>query len=122
MTQKTTRLNQADLRQFTGTEHWYRHALMRSILFTDGAKYVADTAGAYWLLDEIAFAQTEQHIAAEKFQLWKLKVHPDQTAILTCENGNCDVVLTRPIGYTNFPLEEISFYFIDNVILLPSEY
>ena len=43
-------LNNADLSQFTGSENWYRHGLVRNVLFTDGAKYVADTAGAYWLL------------------------------------------------------------------------
>jgi hypothetical protein len=32
------------LSQFTGSEHWYRHGLARDILFTDGAKYVADQA------------------------------------------------------------------------------
>jgi hypothetical protein len=48
----TTSLNLADLAQFTGSEHWYRHGMVRSVLFTDGAKYVADIAGAYWLLDE----------------------------------------------------------------------
>lgn len=122
MTQQQPSLTESDLRQFSGTEHWYRHALMRSILFTDGAKYVADTVSAYWLLDEIAFAQADKRIAAELFQLWKLKVHANQTATLTCENGNCDVILTKHIGYTDFPLEKISFYFTDNVILLPSEY
>ena len=50
----TTRLRKADLMQFTGTKQWYRHALNRKVLFTDGAKYVADTACAYWLHDEIA--------------------------------------------------------------------
>src|SRR5882757_828930 len=55
-----------ELAQFTGTEHWYRHALNRNVLFTDGAKYVADQAGAYWLLDEIALIQHyDKHIAAE---------------------------------------------------------
>jgi hypothetical protein len=44
------------LSQFSGTENWYRHWTGR-ILFTDGAKYVADAAGAHWLLDEIALAQ-----------------------------------------------------------------
>ena len=45
------------MRQFTGSEHWYRHALNRKIVFTDGAKHVADHGGAYWLLDEIALIQ-----------------------------------------------------------------
>ena len=49
----TATLSEVQLRQFTGSENWYRHGINRNILFTDGAKYVADTAGAYWLLDEI---------------------------------------------------------------------
>ena len=53
----TKTLNKADLAQFTGSENWYRHAINRAVLFTDGAKYVADQAGAYWLLDEIAIIQ-----------------------------------------------------------------
>ena len=42
--------------QFYGSEHWYRHGLVRTILYTDGVMYVADAAGAYWLIDEIALA------------------------------------------------------------------
>ena len=69
------------LNQFTGSEHWYRHGLVRSIVFTDGAKYIADAAGAYWLLDEIALAQRfVKAVAAEEFQVWKLAVNADQTA------------------------------------------
>lgn len=51
---KSTKLTEADLKHFTGSEHWYRHALNRKVLFTDGAKYVADKGGAYWLIDTIA--------------------------------------------------------------------
>jgi hypothetical protein len=49
-------------------------------------------------------------------------MHPDHTATLTCEDGNGNVVFPKAIPYTDFPLEEITFYFTDNVILLPSEY
>ncbi len=122
MTQNTPRLTEAELRQFSGTETWYRHSFKNTILYTDGVKYVADSAGAYWLIDEITFAKMEQKIAAQPFQLWKLKVKPDQTATLTCEDGNCNTIYTKRLSYTDFPLAEISFYFTDNVILLPSEY
>jgi hypothetical protein len=78
----------ADLRQFTGTEHWYRHAMVRSVLFTDGTKYVADMAGAYWLLDEIALAQRfEPAVQGEAFQLWRLAVR-DSAGTLICEDGD----------------------------------
>jgi hypothetical protein len=117
------KLTQAELAQFTGSENWYRHALVRSILFTDGAKYLADRAGAYWLLDEIALAQRyEKSVAAEEFQLWKLSVQPDHTAVLACEDGNGDVVLRKDLPFTDFPLDEIKLYCANNTILLPSEY
>ena len=59
------------------------------MLFTDGAKHVADEGSAYWLLDIIAIAQRYQpRIAGEEFQVWKLAVRPDRSATLTCEDGN----------------------------------
>jgi hypothetical protein len=120
----TKTLTADDLRQFTGSENWYRHGLVPNVLFTDGAKYVADAGGAYWLLDEIALAQRyEKAIAAEEFQLWKLAVNLDQhTGILTCDDGNGNIVFSKRIPFTDFPLEEISLYFCNNTILLPSEY
>ena len=35
-------LSEAQFQRFTGSENWYRHAIDLSILYTDGAKYVAD--------------------------------------------------------------------------------
>ena len=63
--------------------------------------------GAFWLLDEIALAQRGQkRVAVEEFQIWKLTVKPDRTAILACEDGNgrttCQVSADRqrepPLG------------------------
>lgn len=91
--------------------------------FTDGVKYVADTAGAYWLIDEIAIIQPyEGAVAAEGFQVWKLKARPDHTATLSCEDGNMNTVYSKEIEFTDFPLDEIIFWFTSNVIMLPSEY
>jgi hypothetical protein len=56
------------------------------------------------------------------FQLCKLAVKPDQTALLVCEDGNGKVIYRKKLTITDFPLPEITLYFTDNVILLPSEY
>ncbi len=120
MTQKT--LTKAELNQFTGTEQWYRHSIARNVLYTDGAKHVAESAGAYWLLDEIAFAQSIRAVTAEGFQVWKLKVSPNHSATLACEDGNSNIVFSKRIEFTDFPLDEIAFYFTDHVLMLPSEY
>jgi hypothetical protein len=119
----TKALSEADLAQFTGTEQWYRHGMVRDVLFTDGVKYVAETGGAYWLIDEIAFAQRGvKRVAAEEFQHWKLTVSAGRTAILTCDDGNGHIVFTKRIEYTDFPLDEVRFYVANKTILLPSEY
>jgi hypothetical protein len=119
----TKTLTKSDLAQFTGSENWYRHGMVRDVLYTDGVQYVAETAGAYWLIDEIAFAQRgNKRVAAEEFQSWKLKVNPDHSARLTCEDGNGNVVFSKIIPYSDFPLEEITLYFTNKTILLPSEY
>jgi hypothetical protein len=119
----TKTLTRSDLIQFTGTEHLYRHPMVPGVVYTDGVKHVAETGGAYWLIDEIAFTQHgNKRLAAEEFQLWKLKVNPDHTATLTCEDGNGGAVFGKAIEYTDFPLEEITLYFTDKTILLPSEY
>jgi uncharacterized protein DUF6876 len=116
-------LTAEDLRQFTGSEHWYRHGIVREILFTDGVKYVADSGGAYWLLDEIALAQRfEARVSGQAFQLWTLTVKSDRTAMLTCEDGNGVPVYSKAIPFTDFPMVEIKFYVTDSTILLPSEY
>ncbi|MBF0562021.1 MAG: hypothetical protein HQL37_08365 [Alphaproteobacteria bacterium] len=118
----TAKLTKATLHQFTGSENWYRHGLVRHVLFTDGAKYVADQGGAYWLLDEIAFAQRRKRVLVEEFQVWKLTVKADSTARLVCEDGNGNRVYSKKITYTDFPTEGVELYYTNNTILLPSEY
>ena len=121
MTTKTLRAS--DLAHFTGSENWYRHAINRNVLYTDGAQHVAEHGGAYWLLDAIAICQRyEKRVSAEPFQVWKLTVRPDRTASLVCDDGNDNIVYTQHIEFTDFPLDEITLYFANNVIHLPSEY
>jgi hypothetical protein len=121
MTTKT--LSKSELAKFTGSDNWYRHTINRNVHYTDGAQHVAEHGGAYWLLDEIAIIQPyNKRVAAEEFQVWKLTVHPDRSATLTCEDGNDNIVFTKKIEYTDFPLDEITLYFANNVIHLPSEY
>ena len=116
-------LTKKELAQFTGTERWYRHGINRKVCFTEGAKYVADRAEAYWLLDEIALIQPfDKRVSAEVFQIWKLTVNADRSGQLVCEDGNNNVVYTKAISLIDFPGEGITLWFTANTILLPSEY
>lgn len=119
----TAKLTKADLDQFSGSETWYRHPINPKVLYTEGAQFVAERGGAYWLLDEIAIIQPyDKAVAAEEFQVWKLEVKPDRSATLTCGDGNGNTVFTKQIEWTDFPLDEITFWFANNTIYLPSEH
>lgn len=113
------------LQQFTGTEKLYRHPLSK-LVYTDGVKYLADAAGAYWLIDAVGSYQTRPELRGERLQMWRLERDGDR-ARLTCsrdiENGRpVDVYVTQDITFTDFPLAGVTLYVADGVLLLPSEY
>lgn len=114
-------IDPATLAQFTGTEHYYR--LSRRCLITDGAKYLADEAGAYWLLDAAASYLLELG-TMDWFVLVRLVVSKS-TAALTLEDGNGAVRASQQIPYTDFPLPEQVLYACWDgehwVLMLPSE-
>ncbi|MBI4977510.1 MAG: hypothetical protein HZC28_08515 [Spirochaetes bacterium] len=106
---------------FQGGEQYYRHWL-RNIVYTEGIKYLADTAGAYWLIDIVASAQSVSQLKGESFQAWTLDVNPDHRAKVYATDGNTTTLYTQEIPYTDFPLDSIKLFLADNVLLLPSEY
>lgn len=120
---------QDNLRQFTGTESYHRWSvLFRNFVLTDGAKYLAEEAGAYWLMD--AVASHYQSYKKEGFVCAKLQ-QLNEGWVLTIDDGNGNILTQQVIGYSDFPIEEISLYVIPQeqkdgsklwVILLPSEY
>jgi len=117
---------ESGLDNFTGSETWYQHGIARYITYSDGIKYLADKAGAHWLIDKIATLQIVPRIKREEFQVWRLKVGDKKTAMLTCTdggNGGPEIEIHREtIEFTDFPLDEITIWFTGNTILLPSEY
>jgi len=118
----TAKLSEVDLRQFTGTEKWYRHSLNRNVLYTDGARFIAEQGGAFWLLDLIALTQRyDKRVRGEPFQVWALSVGPDQSAKITVADGNYKLLSTHKLAYTDFPAAGITLWFSNNVIYLPSE-
>ena len=123
MMQNTDRLSEADLAQFTGSENLYRHGLARSVLYTDGAQFMAEKGGAYWLLDEIAFAQRPgSKVAAEPFQHWKLTVSEGGSARLSCDDGNGNIVHAKRIPFTDFSLPTLSLSVANKTLILPGEH
>jgi hypothetical protein len=112
-----------NLEQFIGTEQWWKHWLP-GLVYTDGVKYLAEQAGAHWLIDVVASYRRK-----EPFQIWELKVCPSPengtsraATVTMIEDTDQPELVRQEIPYTDFPLDYIKLYLIDGVLLLPSEY
>ena len=111
-----------DLSQFYGTEHYYVHSLTGSC-YTDGVKYFADKAQAYWFIDLV---MTEYHemVKKEGFLSITLKVS-DSKAVIDVSDGNDVYAKERHIAFTDCPAGEYQFFFVKgkpNVLMVSSEY
>ena len=130
MTDKNPEDLESDLSQFTGTEHYYPHGLNRKFMHTDGVNYLAENAGAYWLIDLIASHQSSRKVRAESFQLWTLTLtgKKNPMAVAECRaDTNAPVLARQEIEFTDFPLKSVKLYCVDGgdgkvVLMLPSEY
>lgn len=108
-----------ELGQFTGTVNYYRN--FTGLRYTDGIKYLADKAKCYWLIDLVGSYQPR--LRNVPFQLWELKVKDDNSALAKMrEDDGQPVKVTQKIPYTDFPLKDFSFYCVNNVMMLKSEY
>ena len=119
-------ITENDLEQFTGTTQYYENTF--GLRFTDGVKYLADTAGAYWLIDLVESWQTKHIVKVAPFQVWRLQVDLEKhRAVAECwtdtpDDENSQLIAQQKIPYTDFPLAEIELFCIDGVLLLKSEY
>ena len=112
---------QTNLRQFIGTEHYYR--LTSRHLLTDGTQYLAEQAGAVWLMVAVASHLTTR--VTDHFAVVNMNV-TGSSASLTLDDGNGHVFAKQFIEYTDFPLPEMKLYCCHDgetwVIMLTSEY
>lgn len=111
----------ADLKQFSGSEDFYFNLLFRKFKYTEGVQYLAQKAESYWLIDFIFSNQNHPILKTNEFQTWNIKVEKNKAKI-TVEDGNHNKLKSFKIDFTDFPLEEITLWFISDTLMLPSEY
>lgn len=109
----------AELHQFRGDLQRYRHPLNRRLLYTPGVQYLAESAGAYWLIDAVAsWLGTPQYQAAaaadcrvDDLHFWKLTVRANSSATLTARvDSDVPPFLVQEIEFTDFCMESIDLW------------
>ena len=112
-------MQQSELEQFTGTEHYYK--FIDGIKLTDGVMHLANETKCFWFLGIIASYQATDIMKAEGFQVWTLK-KCGGAWLVTCEDGNNNEITRQVIPFSDFPFDSQAIWFINGVMLLPSEY
>ena len=112
------------LPNFYGTENYHRwSAMFPNFVLTDGAKYIAEFCGAYWLMD--AIASHRARYAHETFLAVTLK-RVRSNWVLYITDGDENTLARQFIEFSDFPLDEIKLFIVTQedlwVIMLPSEY
>lgn len=119
-----------DLGHFTGTTQYHRHRILPigpGLLLTDGVHYVAEKAGAYWLMDMVLLGHRTWLLEGDGFVSLTLTVNVDGTASLTVSDGDYNEIDVLSIESTDFPTGELKFFMTpgptgEPVIMLRSEY
>lgn len=88
----------------TVTVHW-----TRALRFTQGAQFLADTCGAWWLIDAIASHQPEIRPADRGFQVWRLAPQGDEWLLDAWTDtpgyAGSKRLAAQAIPYSDFPRE-----------------
>jgi len=114
------------LKEFRGTSKYHRHLFpgKSPLVLTDGCNFIREHCNAYWLFDAILSYQSEKILRNVFFQVWELRqLRNDLSWVLVCrQDSDKKPLITQAIKFSDFPLEEIKIWVIDNVAILPSEY
>lgn len=114
-----------ELKNFYGSEKFYQYSY--GTVLTEGIKYFADRAEAFWLLDDIVLnARCVKELKHEEFivaKTYSAKDFGKTGVIVKYEDGNNNVLIENWYPDSKLPDdEEFIIWFVDNTLLLPSEY
>lgn len=115
------------LQQFQGSEIFYQIPLIRT-RFTTGLKYLANAAECFWLITDVSIIakslmNRSQFITIDFKRLPKGKQDfLGYEAEIIYSDGNDNILETHRYNFTDFPLDELRLFFVDNTLMLPNEY
>lgn len=107
------------LKQFMGSECLYKYML--GLKITQGVKFACETAKCFWLVDIIASYQNDKKIRGQEFQTWILTVE-NEKGVVAATDGNENELICQHIPYTDFEYSQLTFWCVNNIVMLKTEY
>ena len=115
------------LQHFHGSEMLY-HIPLTDSRYTEGIKYLANVAECYWLITDASIMakslmKQSRFITIDFKRLSQEK--QDYTAYeaeVIYGDGNDNILQSHRYRVTDFPLKELRLFYVNNTLMLPSEY
>jgi len=115
------------LQQFCGSEQFFQLPLIQT-RFTDGVHYLAEKTACFWLItDASVIAKSlmdKSYFITIDFK--RLSKEEQQRkgceAIITYGDGNDTILEIHRYNITDFPLDKLRLYFVNDTLMLPGEY
>jgi hypothetical protein len=104
-----------------GSENFYQNKLC-PIIYTDGVKDLAESCGAYWLIDLVGSHQIKKYVRLEPFQVWVLKRQMGNMFRAVATDGNEKHLATQQIPFSDFRYDIATLWLVNGCLMLPNEY
>ncbi|WP_268224920.1 DUF6876 family protein [Sinomicrobium oceani] len=115
------------LQYFNGTEMFYQIPLLKT-RFTDGLKYLSEVAECFWLITDTSII-AKSLMNRSEFITIDFKRLPEEKqdysgyeAEIIYSDGNDNILEKHGYRATDFPLDELRLFFVNDTLMLPSEY
>ena len=116
---------QSHLSQFNGSSRIYKIGLFGT-LYTEGIRYLVHAAECHWLVTDVSVMgkslMEKSYFVTVDFKKQKPNKPNEPVAIITYGDGNNNILEQQSYGYTDFPLDKLRLFFVNNTLMLPSEY
>ena len=115
------------LQYFNGSEVFYQIPLLRT-RFTDGIKYLADAAECFWLVTDSSVVAKSLRDRSSWVTIDFKRLPEDKRessgyeAEIIYSDGNDNILERHGYNVTDFPLDELRLFFVNDTLMLPSEY
>jgi hypothetical protein len=115
------------LQHFHGTEMFYQIPLLKT-RFTDGLKYLSEVAECFWLITDTSVIAKNLMNRSEFITIDFKRLHKEKQdftgyeAEIIYSDGNDTILEKQRYRVTDFPLDELRLFFVNDTLMLPSEY
>lgn len=115
------------LQHFHGTEMFYQIPLLQT-RFTDGLKYLAEVAECFWLITDTSVIgkslMDHSRFITIDYKRFSREMQESKgyEAEIIYSDGNDNILEKHGYRVTDFPLDELRLYFVNDTLMLPSEY